>query len=98
MDLIPSGVVLTENLADGYSIQHSVIGSFESGHGISLTSFHRCGELLLHFMNSSFSGRIYSIMFASKHMTEEWFVDQLIAHPPLFDWFLFHPEIFESKK
>lgn len=95
--LVSPGAVLIIELTDGYFIRHDVIGDLEAGHGISLTAFHREDDLLLYFINSNHIGRRWSTQFGGKEQTEEWFVDKLRGHHTLFEWFLFHPEVFESK-
>lgn len=96
MDSVQFGDVLTEiELKDGYFITHSEFTIF------SIVSFWRDNEKLqISFINRYGiwdRGLEYSNYIGGPSKTREWFMDQLMEHPPVFEWFLFNPEIFQSK-
>jgi len=103
VDSVQFGDVLTEiKLKGGYLVNYSI---FKSGtiDSLTLVRFYLNNERL-EFCFSARTGQksyemwqSYADNFGSPVRTREWFVGQLMEHPPIFEWFLFHPEIFEKK-
>ena len=96
MVLVSSGAALNDiTLADGYLVGYS---KFETDNGsLTLISFHRNNERLK-FCFASRVGQMpyetwitYSDSFGNPRRTKEWFVERLMEHPPLFEWFLWNP-------